>query len=150
MDRRVPLGASSTYRPTATSRPAARQSRQPAASSSQISGAHAASPPETQEGESSKKKRCRVTREQLEQLEILFAANMSPTIERRKEIAIALGMTDRQTQIWFQNRYEVFLPGVTAWILIFVHFCRLQPCQAEGRRRQDPQKEEEERPNGGR
>jgi flagellar motility protein MotE (MotC chaperone) len=108
MNRRVPLGASSTYLPVATSRPAARQSRQPVASSSQINDASAASSSESQEGESAKKKRCRVTREQLEQLEILFAANMSPTIERRKEIAIALGMTDRQTQIWFQNRYEVF------------------------------------------
>ncbi|KAH9925536.1 uncharacterized protein B0H18DRAFT_1008884 [Fomitopsis serialis] len=51
-----------------------------------------------------KRKRSRVTPEQLTQLETFFAANRSPTAARRKEISDMLGMTERQTQIWFQNR----------------------------------------------
>ncbi|KZT65862.1 homeobox-domain-containing protein [Daedalea quercina L-15889] len=51
-----------------------------------------------------KRKRSRVTPEQLTQLESFFAANRSPTAARRKEISDMLGMTERQTQIWFQNR----------------------------------------------
>ena len=52
-----------------------------------------------------KRKRSRVTPDQLTQLESFFAANRSPTAARRKEISDMLGMTERQTQIWFQNRY---------------------------------------------
>ena len=59
--------------------------------------------PETRE----KRKRSRVTPDQLTQLESLFAANRSPTAARRKEISDMLGMTERQTQIWFQNRCAV-------------------------------------------
>ncbi|TFY51989.1 hypothetical protein EVJ58_g10264 [Rhodofomes roseus] len=51
-----------------------------------------------------KRKRSRVTPEQLTQLESFFVANRSPTAARRKEISDMLGMTERQTQIWFQNR----------------------------------------------
>jgi hypothetical protein len=50
------------------------------------------------------KKRGRVTPKQLAQLEKLFALETCPPVERRKEISIALGMQERQLQIWFQNR----------------------------------------------
>ena len=52
-----------------------------------------------------KRKRSRVTPEQLAHLERFFAADRSPTAARRKEISEMLGMQERQTQIWFQNRY---------------------------------------------
>jgi regulatory protein PHO2 len=51
-----------------------------------------------------KRKRCRVTPEQLTHLETFFASERSPTAIRRREISEMLGMNDRQTQIWFQNR----------------------------------------------
>ena len=51
-----------------------------------------------------KRKRSRVTPEQLAHLERLFATDRSPTAARRKEISEMLGMQERQTQIWFQNR----------------------------------------------
>ena len=51
-----------------------------------------------------KRKRSRVTPEQLAHLERLFATDRSPTAARRKEISDMLGMQERQTQIWFQNR----------------------------------------------
>ncbi|EKM57881.1 uncharacterized protein PHACADRAFT_182311 [Phanerochaete carnosa HHB-10118-sp] len=50
------------------------------------------------------KKRGRVTPEQLVVLEALFADNHSPNAILRKEISGQLGMAERQTQIWFQNR----------------------------------------------
>lgn len=52
-----------------------------------------------------KRKRTRVTPEQLEQLEGFFLSNRCPTAVRRKEISDLLGMKERQTQVWFQNRY---------------------------------------------
>ncbi|CAE6505859.1 unnamed protein product [Rhizoctonia solani] len=51
-----------------------------------------------------KRKRSRVTPEQLTHLERVFAQDRSPTAARRKEISEQLGMQERQTQIWFQNR----------------------------------------------
>ena len=51
-----------------------------------------------------KKKRSRVTPAQLAQLEQFFATDRSPTATRRKEISQELGMPERQTQLWFQNR----------------------------------------------
>lgn len=51
-----------------------------------------------------KRKRSRVTPEQLVHLEQFFAMDRSPTAARRKEISDMLGMQERQTQIWFQNR----------------------------------------------
>ncbi|KAH8094578.1 hypothetical protein BXZ70DRAFT_365745 [Cristinia sonorae] len=51
-----------------------------------------------------KRKRSRVTPEQLVHLERYFAMDRSPTAGRRKEISETLGMQERQTQIWFQNR----------------------------------------------
>ncbi|TFK96789.1 hypothetical protein BDV98DRAFT_597322 [Pterulicium gracile] len=54
--------------------------------------------------EPEKRKRCRVTPEQLTHLENFFASERSPSAYRRREISEFLGMNDRQTQIWFQNR----------------------------------------------
>ncbi|KAF9067212.1 hypothetical protein BDP27DRAFT_929857 [Rhodocollybia butyracea] len=51
-----------------------------------------------------KRKRSRVTPEQLIHLERFFAVDRSPTAARRREISDLLGMQERQTQIWFQNR----------------------------------------------
>ncbi|TFK40073.1 hypothetical protein BDQ12DRAFT_482423 [Crucibulum laeve] len=51
-----------------------------------------------------KRKRSRVTPSQLNQLEAIFASDRSPTAARRREISERLGMHERQTQIWFQNR----------------------------------------------
>ncbi|THU83409.1 homeobox-domain-containing protein, partial [Dendrothele bispora CBS 962.96] len=50
------------------------------------------------------KKRCRVTPEQLIHLQRYFTSDRSPTAARRREISELLGMEERQTQIWFQNR----------------------------------------------
>lgn len=55
--------------------------------------------------EKEKQRRSRVTPEQLAHLEQYFAAERSPSATRRKEISENLGMAERQTQIWFQNRY---------------------------------------------
>ncbi|TFK50072.1 hypothetical protein OE88DRAFT_1645817 [Heliocybe sulcata] len=55
-------------------------------------------------GEREKRKRSRVTQEQLVHLEQFFAEDRIPTAARRKEISEFLGMQERQTQIWFQNR----------------------------------------------
>lgn len=54
--------------------------------------------------EREKRKRSRVTPEQLVHLERFFTLDRSPTAARRKEISDMLGMQERQTQIWFQNR----------------------------------------------
>jgi len=51
-----------------------------------------------------KRKRSRVTPEQLVHLERFFLLDRSPTAARRREISDLLGMQERQTQIWFQNR----------------------------------------------
>ncbi|KAJ3788076.1 hypothetical protein GGU10DRAFT_263629 [Lentinula aff. detonsa] len=51
-----------------------------------------------------KRKRSRVTPEQLIHLERYFTVDRSPTAARRREISDLLGMQERQTQIWFQNR----------------------------------------------
>lgn len=74
-----------------------------------------------------KRKRSRVTPEQLTHLERFFAADRSPTAARRKEISELLGMQERQTQIWFQNRRVNPQSRVTlSWILItsFSSSCR--------------------------
>ncbi|KAF8962689.1 hypothetical protein BDZ97DRAFT_1662494 [Flammula alnicola] len=54
--------------------------------------------------EKEKRKRSRVTPEQLVHLERYFSMDRSPTAARRREISDILGMQERQTQIWFQNR----------------------------------------------
>ncbi|EPQ54286.1 hypothetical protein GLOTRDRAFT_62830 [Gloeophyllum trabeum ATCC 11539] len=55
-------------------------------------------------GDREKRKRSRVTQDQLVHLEQFFAEDRIPTAARRKEISQFLGMQERQTQIWFQNR----------------------------------------------
>jgi regulatory protein PHO2 len=55
-------------------------------------------------GEREKRKRSRVTPDQLVHLERFFSMDRSPTAARRREISELLGMQERQTQIWFQNR----------------------------------------------
>ncbi|KAI0636183.1 hypothetical protein C8Q77DRAFT_1155895 [Trametes polyzona] len=55
-------------------------------------------------GGKQRRKRSRTTPEQLAKLEEYFAADQSPTSSRRREIARELGLDERQTQIWFQNR----------------------------------------------
>ncbi|THH16672.1 hypothetical protein EW146_g4024 [Bondarzewia mesenterica] len=55
-------------------------------------------------GDREKRKRSRVTPDQLIHLERFFAVDRSPTAARRREISEMLGMQERQTQIWFQNR----------------------------------------------
>lgn len=54
--------------------------------------------------EREKRKRSRVTPDQLVHLERFFSMDRSPTATRRREISELLGMQERQTQIWFQNR----------------------------------------------
>ncbi|KAG6873235.1 hypothetical protein C0995_001253 [Termitomyces sp. Mi166 len=56
------------------------------------------------EGKSEKRKRSRVTPEQLQHLERFFLHDRNPNAARRREISEFLGMQERQTQIWFQNR----------------------------------------------
>ncbi|KAG8814938.1 hypothetical protein FRC19_001386 [Serendipita sp. 401] len=51
-----------------------------------------------------KARRNRVTPEQLIELEKEFAINRTPNGAQRKAISERLGMKERQTQIWFQNR----------------------------------------------
>jgi regulatory protein PHO2 len=59
------------------------------------------------ESDKEKRKRSRVTPEQLVHLERFFSLDRSPTAIRRKEISDLLGMQERQTQIWFQNRSAI-------------------------------------------
>lgn len=51
-----------------------------------------------------KRKRGRVNPTQLAYLERAYLADRSLDAARRKEISHKLGMDERQTQIWFQNR----------------------------------------------
>ncbi|KAF8322659.1 homeobox-domain-containing protein [Clavulina sp. PMI_390] len=51
-----------------------------------------------------KRKRSRVSPAQLTTLERIFLKDRSPTAAKRKELAEQLGMNERQTQVWFQNR----------------------------------------------
>lgn len=52
-----------------------------------------------------KKKRSRITKEQLAHLERLFGVDCNPTATRRREIALQVGVPEKRIQIWFQNRY---------------------------------------------
>ncbi|KAG6336371.1 hypothetical protein ID866_2728 [Astraeus odoratus] len=78
-------------------------SKEPA-SGPQRDGSSSSAPPPGPKPEREKRKRSRVTPEQLVHLERFFAMDRSPTAARRKEISDMLGMQERQTQIWFQNR----------------------------------------------
>jgi len=60
--------------------------------------------PRSAGAEREKRKRSRVTPDQLVHLERFFSMDRSPTAARRREISELLGMQERQTQIWFQNR----------------------------------------------
>ncbi|KAF9448621.1 homeobox-domain-containing protein, partial [Macrolepiota fuliginosa MF-IS2] len=51
-----------------------------------------------------KKKRTRITKEQLAQLEHHFAVDCSPTTVQRREVGLQIGIPERRIQIWFQNR----------------------------------------------
>jgi len=64
--------------------------------------------------EKEKRKRSRVTPEQLIHLERYFATERSPTAARRRDISELLGMQERQTQIWFQNR-SVYKHSCPSW-----------------------------------
>lgn len=70
------------------------------------SGPQRSRPPSVASGKvgKEKRKRSRVTPDQLVHLERFFTMDRSPTAARRKEISDMLGMQERQTQIWFQNR----------------------------------------------
>lgn len=64
--------------------------------------------------ERERRKRSRVTPDQLVHLEQFFSVERSPTATRRKEISEMLGMEERQTQVWFQNRLACSL--IFAWV----------------------------------
>jgi len=51
-----------------------------------------------------RRKRNRVTPEQLVQLEAAFGQDRSPTSTERRELSNRIGMAERAVQIWFQNR----------------------------------------------
>ena len=91
-DSRRNCESSPTVDAEATSSPDVNQRRVPA-NSSRSAGA-----------EREKRKRSRVTPDQLVHLERFFSMDRSPTAARRREISELLGMQERQTQIWFQNR----------------------------------------------
>lgn len=61
-------------------------------------------PSQANSGAPGKRKRGRVNPAQLAYLERAYAADRSLDATRRKEISQKLGMDERQTQIWFQNR----------------------------------------------
>ncbi|SCV68410.1 BQ2448_531 [Microbotryum intermedium] len=51
-----------------------------------------------------KQKRKRIMPEQLEHLCELFDRTDSPTYDMREQVAVKVGMTNREVQVWFQNR----------------------------------------------
>ncbi|KAL1920601.1 uncharacterized protein VTP21DRAFT_978 [Calcarisporiella thermophila] len=53
---------------------------------------------------STKPKRRRITPEQLAELESLFEVTDTPSFDIRESVGKRLGMTNREVQIWFQNR----------------------------------------------
>lgn len=72
------------------------------------------------ESDKEKRKRSRVTPEQLVHLERFFSIDRSPTAIRRKEISDLLGMQERQTQIWFQNRLATYCSVVNEILTPFL------------------------------
>ncbi|EPS97619.1 hypothetical protein FOMPIDRAFT_1128018 [Fomitopsis schrenkii] len=59
------------------------------------------------------KHRKRTSREQLKVLENMFKQETKPSATSRKALSAQLGMTPREVQVWFQNRY------VKASLLLF-------------------------------
>ncbi|KAF8651001.1 hypothetical protein AX16_004987 [Volvariella volvacea WC 439] len=103
----TPSTLSSTHSPTSLVSPEDIQSSQDKesepSSGPQRNKKRSAQP--SAQGEPEKRKRHRVTPEQLVQLEHWFKYKQSsPNAEERREISQRLGMGERQTQIWFQNR----------------------------------------------
>ncbi|KAJ1848672.1 hypothetical protein LPJ70_000908 [Coemansia sp. RSA 2708] len=54
--------------------------------------------------EPKKAKRKRITPEQLKELTAVFDKTDTPTHDIREELSKQLGMTNREVQVWFQNR----------------------------------------------
>ncbi|KAF9086195.1 hypothetical protein BGX29_001518, partial [Mortierella sp. GBA35] len=74
------------------------------ADSSNASAAAAAAQQLAQADQPKKAKRKRITPEQLEDLVGLFEKTDTPSFEIRENLAKKLGMTNREIQVWFQNR----------------------------------------------
>lgn len=89
------------------------------------------------DGDKEKRKRSRVNPEQLVHLERFFSIDRSPTALRRKEISELLGMQERQTQIWFQNRSD-FIPTGIVWYWCYLGADVLKLSSWMGRRVVDP------------
>ncbi|KAI7828429.1 homeobox domain-containing protein, partial [Kickxella alabastrina] len=51
-----------------------------------------------------KAKRKRITPEQLKELTAVFEKTDTPTHDIREELSSKLAMTNREVQVWFQNR----------------------------------------------
>lgn len=84
-----------------------------------------------------KRKRSRVTPEQLAHLERFFATDRSPTAAKRREISDLLGMQERQTQIWFQNRY-LYCKGCSWFTLTYSCWIRRAKAKLfDGKQEQD-------------
>lgn len=81
-----------------------RSARDHPARTRQRSESPSASRSPTRSEPKAKRQRSRVHGEQLEQLEHFFGSHRSPTMAQRKLISEQVGMSERQVQIWFQNR----------------------------------------------
>ncbi|KAF7327555.1 U1 snRNP 70K protein [Mycena kentingensis (nom. inval.)] len=103
IDPSAPPAATSTPSPSTASTLVSPLTNRPSSAGSQSTEDEDDKGP-VKPGAPEKPKRCRVTPEQLVHLERFFAAERSPTATRRREISDLLGMQERQTQIWFQNR----------------------------------------------
>ncbi|KAF9930339.1 hypothetical protein FBU30_000612 [Linnemannia zychae] len=81
------------------------QQQQQTESANASTAAAAATPAATPQADQPKKaKRKRITPEQLEDLVGLFEKTDTPSFEIRENLAKKLGMTNREIQVWFQNR----------------------------------------------
>jgi len=71
-----------------------------------------------------RRKRNRVTPEQLVQLETAFSNNRHPISRERRELSNRIGMTERALQIWFQNRSVNIFPNFSVNTLNFPSLAR--------------------------
>lgn len=69
-------------------------------------GAAGASPPKTSPKASGANKRWRITPKALELLECVYAQEACPSTATRDVLALQLGATPRQVQVWFQNKRQ--------------------------------------------